>query len=413
MGSLFDSHFSRGTISKDRSNSQSKRKIFRSMSQIERIRSTIKNGFARAAGLLPKDDWLVVGWVLVAKVLLFVFGAKIYQVLENKRAGSLLGWLEIWNRWDAIHYLRLAEFGYTTQNVWKAWFYPFFPWSLRLVAWVTGNYFVAALIVSGAALLMAALLLRRLVAIDFSSEVALRSVWFLLIFPTAYFLHIGYTESLFLVLAVGSVLAARTQYWWLAGLMGALAWMTRANGIVLLPTLAVEAAHQWWISKRWNWRWLYIAIVPLGFGVFLLLNWKVTGDPFTALRMRKTISVTSVAWPWVGIRGAIGNLHRPPGDAEIVGAEELYFSLLGLVCVIASWAKLRPLYAVWMTGNYVLFNAVTFIESVPRYSLTMFPIFILFALVAANRLWYAVITFWSLLFLGLFTALFVRGWWAF
>jgi hypothetical protein len=43
----------------------------------------------------------------------------------------------------------------------------------------------------------------------------------------------------------------------------------------------------------------------------------------------------------------------------------------------------------------------------------MFPIFILFALLGRNRFWNAVITIWSLLFLALFTSLFVRGWWAF
>lgn len=359
------------------------------------------------------DDWLVIGWVFASKVLLFVFGAKSYQILEDERPGSFLGWLEIWNRWDAIQYLRLAEFGYTAKGVWKAWFYPLFPWSVRLLAWPIGNYFVAALIVSAVALLAAALLLRRLVAIEFPPEVGVRAVWFFLIFPTAYFLHIGYTESLFLALAITSIWAARKQNWPLAGVAGALAWMTRANGSILLPTLAVEAAHQWWTSKRWNWQWLYIGIVPLGFAVYLLLNWKVTGDPFAALRMRKTISSTSVAWPWVGIRGAIGRHGQPADDAEMVGAQELYFSLLGLICVIASWARLRPVYAVWMTGNYLLFNAVDFIESVPRYSLTMFPIFMLFALMGANRFWYMVITTWSLLFLALFSAVFVRSSWAF
>ncbi len=96
-----------------------------------------------------------------------------------------------------------------------------------------------------------------------------------------------------------------------------------------------------------------------------------------------------------------------------MGAQELYFSVLGLICMIASWIRLRPLYAVWMTGNWLLVNAVTFIESVPRYSLTMFPIFVLFALAASNRFWNAVITIWSVLFLALFASLFVRGWWAF
>jgi hypothetical protein len=376
-------------------------------------RFTIRDAVTRIGALLPKPDWLVVGWVLAAKVVLFVFGAKAYQVLENKRAGDLLDWLQIWNRWDAPHYLQLAEVGYSAKSVWKAWFYPLFPWSVRAVTWLTGNYFVSALVVSAIALCVAAVLLRRLVRIDFSHAVSLRAVWFLLIFPTAHFLHVGYTESLFLALAIASILAARKQCWWAAGGLGALAWMTRANGAILVPTLAVEAAHQLWTTKRWNWRWLWIGVVPLGFAVYLWLNWHVTGDPFAALRMRKTISVTTWAWPWTGIRGAIGNLDRPPADAEIVGAQELCFSLLGLACVIASWIKLRPLYAVWATGNWLLFNAVSFIESAPRYTLVMFPLFILFGLVGANRFWNAVITLWSLLFLALFASLFVRGWWAF
>ena len=33
----------------------------------------------------------------------------------------------------------------------------------------------------------------------------------------------------------------------------------------------------------------------------------------------------------------------------------------------------------WMTGDWLLVTSVTFVESMPRYSLTMFPIFMLFA----------------------------------
>jgi hypothetical protein len=43
----------------------------------------------------------------------------------------------------------------------------------------------------------------------------------------------------------------------------------------------------------------------------------------------------------------------------------------------------------------------------------MYPVFMLFALLARNRLWAAVITVWSLLFLALFSSVFVRGWWVF
>lgn len=363
---------------------------------------------------MPREDWVVIGWVLGIKLLLFAFGAKSFQVLENRPLSEKCGWLEIWNRWDAIHYQHLAEFGYTSSYDSKAWLYPFFPWCTRWVAWLSGNYLVSAFIVSGFASVAAALLLRRIVQFDYSAHVALRSVWFFLIFPTAYFLHIGYTESLFLALALGSIIAARREYWSIAGLLGALSWMTRPNGIILIPTLAVEAGHQYITTKRWQWRWLWIAIVPVGFGVYLFLNWRVTGNPFGFFEMRKPLFGMSTSWPWVGIRQALViNAQRPPNEAELIGAQELYFAALGFVCMIVSWFKLRPLYATWITGNWFLITSVTFIVSTPRYCLTMFPIFMLFALLTNNRFWYGIITVWSLLFLALFTILFVRGQWAF
>jgi hypothetical protein len=377
------------------------------------VQSAILEKVKRSIALVPREDWLVIAWVLAIKFLLLAFGAKSFQVLEDKSLPGRYGWLEIWNRWDAIHYQRLAQFGYRSSDMFKAWFYPLFPWCTRWVAWLTGNYLVSAFIVSGLASVAAALLLRRIVQLDYPTNVALRAVWFFLIFPTAYFLHIGYSESLFLALALGSIMAARREYWSIAGLLGALCWMTRPNGIILIPTLAVEAGLQCIATKRWQWRWLWIAIVPAGFGIYLFLNWKVTGNPFAFFGMRKPLFDMKASWPWVGIREGFVFLHRNPNEAEIIGAEELYFVALGFVCAIASWIKLRPLYAMWITGNWLLATSVDFIVSMPRYSLAMFPMFMLFALVAKNRFWNAIITIWSLLFLALFASVFVRGWWAF
>jgi hypothetical protein len=66
-----------------------------------------------------------------------------------------------------------------------------------------------------------------------------------------------------------------------------------------------------------------------------------------------------------------------------------------------------------MTLNWALFAAASFIMSVPRYTLVMFPIYILFAKLAASRFWSNVITIWSILYLALFVSLFVQGRWAF
>jgi hypothetical protein len=45
--------------------------------------------------------------------------------------------------------------------------------------------------------------------------------------------------------------------------------------------------------------------------------------------------------------------------------------------------------------------------------LTMFPIFFLFAMLAARRLWLIAISVWSILYLAMFSSLFVWGRWAF
>ena len=353
------------------------------------------------------------GWAMATKILLVLFGVASYQAIEDEKVSFGWPWLEIWNQWDAIHFLRIAEFGYSAADKFKAWFYPLYPWSVRFFSYVCGDLLLASFLVSGIALLFAVVLLRRLAAFESSDKIARRTVYFFLIFPTAFYLHIGYTESLFLALALGSVYSARKERWWLAGILGAFSWMTRANGIILLPTLAVEAGHQWFVGRRWRWQWLWIALVPLGFAVYLFLNWRISGDPFAFLRLRKELFHMSFSWPWKGIADAFRNLQRTPNEAEIVGTQELIFTGLGIAGVILSWTQLRPIYATWITGNWLLLVCVSFIESMPRYTLTMFPIFFLFAFLSENRLWKMVITMWSLLFFALFGGLFVRGWWVF
>ncbi len=215
------------------------------------------------------------------------------------------------------------------------------------------------------------------------------------------------------MLALSCVFAARKQRWALAGLFGALSCLTRANGLVLVPALMVEAAHQYWTTRRWQWSWLWIAVAGLGFGGYLLLNKYAAGEAFAFVSIRTEFFRISLAWPWTGVSEALGSLNRNPSEAEIIGVQELLFIVLGFACTVVSWIKLRPVYSVWMTCNWLLVTSVSFVSSVPRYTLTMFPIYILFAMLATRRVWLAVITVWSILYLSLFVSLFVWGHWAF
>ena len=98
---------------------------------------------------LPTEDWLVIGWVFATEIILLIFGVRSFHMIEDKRVPAHLGWLEIWNRWDALHFQRIAEAGYSASDKLKAWFYPLYPWCVRWTAYLTGNSLVAAFVVSG------------------------------------------------------------------------------------------------------------------------------------------------------------------------------------------------------------------------------------------------------------------------
>ena len=322
-------------------------------------------------------------------------------------------WETLWNRWDATHYLNLARNGYVAngEGRFSIVFYPLYPWLIRAAYVFCRSYFAAALLVSAVASVMVAVLFRRLVELDQPAKIALLAVWFLFIFPTAYFLHLGYTESLFLACVLGSLLAARRQYWALAGVLGALACLTRVNGLLLGPTLLAEAWLQWRVTRRIDWRWLWIGLTGVGFLIYLWINYHVTGDPFTFSRIMEKHWYKKLTFPWVGIRDV---WHRIPHFNLTEGLHEFIFIVFSYLCTVWCWLKLRPSYAIWMTLNWLLITSTTYVVSVPRYCLTLFPIFILFASLAAARpLAGRILTAVSLLLLALFAAKFAHGTWAF
>ncbi len=358
----------------------------------------------------------IIGWVLASKVILLVFGAASYELFQNKWVETWRGWLDIWYRWDSMRYIRIAEFGYsnTGPDRHDLMGFPLYGWVVRGFAYVFQDYLLSGFIVTLIATLAAGILLYRLTKLDDNETVARNSVWFLLIFPTAYFLQISYPESFFLALALGSLFAARKDHWAVAVGLAILAGMTRINGIVLTGALAVEAIHQYYKLRKFKWQYLLVALVPLGLCVHLLVNYSVTGDAFTFMQIGRENYFKSFSTPWAGINQLIGvSGQNDVGFAMMSGMHELLFALLGLVCTILSAIFLRPSYTVWIAGNWLLFMSVGFVLGVPRYTLALFPIFILFGKLGQRPLWFGILTITSLLFLAQFAIRFVTGTWSF
>jgi hypothetical protein len=348
-----------------------------------------------------RTDALLLSWTLIVKV-----GVLLIGILALWGAsGTLAGLLDPWHRWDAPHYTDIAVFGYRADDPGNLMhpgyqqahpgdldlyivFFPLFPWLVAAVNAVIGAPIVAAFVVGTVASLFVAPMLYRLVAADLGPRIGLWSAAFLLVFPTAYFLHIGYTESLFMALAFGSLWLARTGRWWGAGILGGLAALARVNGLILLPALAVEAYLQWRVRRRLEVSWLAISLIAAGFGVYLGLNLAVYGDPFAFSEIQRTHWFKGLAPPWDGIAGIIGWTANPdPDTALMLGWVELVFVGIGLAATVATALWLRPTWAAWMAGNWLLIVSTGFVLSVPRYSLVLFGIFVWAALIADRWRW--------------------------
>ncbi|HJW83586.1 MAG TPA: mannosyltransferase family protein, partial [Anaerolineae bacterium] len=152
------------------------------------------------------------------------------------------------SRWDTGFYLSIATEGYRYQGTAlpSVAFFPLLPLAIRAVALVIGDPLVAGLIVANAALLAAVMLLYRLVEEEWGAATADRAVWYVLIFPTSFFGSAIYSESLFLLGAVGSLYAARKRAWGIAALAGLLTGLTRFTAVIVSALLAVE----WWTQRR-------------------------------------------------------------------------------------------------------------------------------------------------------------------
>ena len=361
-------------------------------------------------------DWRVIGMILAVKVMFYIYGTEAFQVLTNSPIGGFERWLEIWNHWDAVHYLNLAKNGYQASGEARFLiiFYPLFPWITRISSLFFGNYILSALVVVGIASVAAGLLLKELVRLDYPREIAERSVWFMFIFPGSATLHLPYTESLFMALVLGSFFAARRDRWAAAGTLGGLACLCRINGLVLIPALMAEAGHQFFLTRRWRWQWLWVCLIGLGVLGYLFLNYRVLGDPLMFMAYRKEHWFQTLSWPWTGIWGKIDiTLHGAGEQGAILGVQDLLFIIIGFAGSVWACLKLRPAYAVWMVCNWLLLTSTSFCIGMSRLAVVMFPLYLLFSRLSAHRIWYTTITVWSLLFLALFTGLYVEGHWIF
>lgn len=240
------------------------------------------------------------GWIFSLMVIsrgLMVLIGVVGSALQGNLAGYLSHFADHWVRWDADHYLGLATNWYVNEGDPRLHlvFYPLYPGLVYLVKYLfLGNVTLAATVVSNVCLLWSGYFLYLIVLEDQGERAARRAVRYLMFCPLSLFLSIPYSESLFLMLTLLAVLLARRRWFGLAVLVGALAANTRVLGLFTAVPIYIEMLRHVAARKLWPRRkgrtialvtgyTLMASLVAAGFGLYLVLNWSVSGNPFQFL----------------------------------------------------------------------------------------------------------------------------------
>jgi hypothetical protein len=344
-----------------------------------------------AGGREPADrrsPWVeALKLVAFSRIIYFAVAYLAISFLASTEGSSSVGVLDMWTRWDATHFLQVAEFGYTDlrSDPHATAFFPLVPLLVRALTWIGIEPALAGLMIAAVGSVVAVAYLYRLAQEELGSDAGRRAALYLLFFPTAVFLVAAYSEALFLAGAIPAFYYARRERWLAAGAFAAVAMGARAAGGFLLVGLLFEFLRRRDFSRASVLSALgagAIALLPLvAFGVYLA---QIKGDPlyfFTDQRLgwgRELSSpVEALSNTWNATRSAAseGSLTN-----FIIGWRvEIVAAVMGLSAV--GWALIKREwgYAAFMGTLLAALMTSTIYLSIPRMLLTMFPIVLFMA----------------------------------
>jgi hypothetical protein len=307
-------------------------------------------------------------------------------------------------RFDAAWYLAIANHGYEVGG--RAAFFPLFPGLVRMGGGLLGSPLIAGILISSGCGLGGLYFLHRLVALDFGIERARTVVWLAAWFPGALVISAVYSESLFLLVSVGAIYAARLDRWPLAAVLGAAAAATRSGGVIVIVPLLIIYWYRY-RRVRPDVLWLLVG-VPAGLLAYVAYLGLSTGDPtsvfsaqaawhrsfvplgglalglWSALHSLGELIIPSIA------RSPAANTHGVPTQLlDLRDIAMFCFLVGGIWLCVEAVRRLNLAYAAYAICGLALPLSVPAggfpLMSLPRFEFVIFPLWIALALWAHER----------------------------
>lgn len=330
-----------------------------------------------------------------------------YPYYEGMLAPLGPAWLARWGGFDGVHYLTIARQGYFGTGLIQA-FFPVYPLLVRF-ADILNNALLTGVIISALFTFLSVVMLVKLAALDQKGSTLFPKFLIgltlaMLSFPTAFFFLGMYTESLFLFLALLSFYFARKRKWMLAGLSAGIASGTRIVGVALFPALIVQAYLDHKKEKKVGlpWRnWFVSLLSVVGLAIFMAYLQRVFHDPVYFLHVQKEfgggrqeslVLLPQVIYRYIKILLTV----HPNSWSYFAYAQELFLTLeIGALLTIATIRHklLNSSYLVFSWFAFLIPPLTGTFQSMPRYVLVIFPIYLLYAQLFVNKQRWATLIF--------------------
>ena len=345
------------------------------------------------------------GYYLVSRAV--VFAAVLVDAGFNRALDPVSTMGSIYDgRW----YLMIAQHGYPhrlfNEGNGSRWaFFPAFPAAVRGLAEATRLSLPDAAVVAAFVFgLTAAIAIWLAVREVCGAKLADGAVLLFVFCPTAYVLSLGYTEGLFLTAAAGCLFALARRWWMTAALCACVAGLSRNAGIVVILAVVVTALPVAW-RERVARPALAAAVAPLGLASFMAYGWAMVGTPLAFLGSEKFWHGQHFVWFRTPVEALVDAVQRGPGaltfvpDALAGGA--LVVGFLGLrwldqmtrartgpsLGTTGVAGRAIPLnWWVYTVGALLVAYSAYFTDSIPRYAMAAFPLFVAFAWKMPTRL---------------------------
>ena len=189
-------------------------------------------------------------WLLSRIPMVMITWAVIWTGFGYYGVKQPHGWASVWQRWDWLRYVAIADHGYTlsARHGASIAFFPGYPILLYAVHLVLRSYAYSGLFISFVTGAIACMAMVRIIAMEAEAagltkdgvRAAARDGILLFVFaPAAVFMTAGYTESPFLACALWAWIAARRGKWLTSGVLLAIGSAIHINGLFITVAVGV------------------------------------------------------------------------------------------------------------------------------------------------------------------------------